>query len=140
MISGAAAVHFKKAQTDEEEDVNDDHSVGEPSLDGSVSSLEEGIEIVDDSGNLIYPTAPEGGTPYNEEDGALNPGWGYDENNNPVWVGANYIDPTIDPNSDYYRDMTDVTEDPDYWTGQDSDYGKDQEYTHGAFDEYYNRI
>jgi hypothetical protein len=79
-----------------------------------------GIKL-DDSGNLIYPTAPEGGTPYNEEDGALNPGWGYDENNNPVWVGANYTDPTIDPKSPFYRDMTDVTEDPDYWTGQDAD-------------------
>jgi hypothetical protein len=70
---------------------------------------------------LQYPTAPEGGTPYNEEDGALNPGWGYDENNNPVWVGSNYIDPTIDPNSDYYRDMTDETNNPDYWTGRDEE-------------------
>lgn len=49
---GAASVRFKKALMVEDE-VNDDNSVEEHSLDGSVSSLEEGIEIVDDTGKLM---------------------------------------------------------------------------------------
>lgn len=33
------------------------------------------------------------GTPYDDE-GNLNPGWGLDEDNNPIWIGAGYIDAT----------------------------------------------
>jgi hypothetical protein len=57
---------------------------------------------LDDNGNLVYPSAPDGGTPYSDT-GELQRGWGYDEDNNPVWVGKDYIDPTIDPNSPYYQ-------------------------------------
>lgn len=59
---------------------------------------------VDDSGNLIYPTAPGGSTPY-DDDGNLMPGWSYDENNNPVWVSSDYIEPdfgSYDYGSDDY--------------------------------------
>jgi hypothetical protein len=44
------------------------------------------------------------GTPF-DDDGNLNPGWSFDENNNPVFVGPDFIEPTIDtPVSDpsYY--------------------------------------
>jgi hypothetical protein len=34
-----------------------------------------------------YPKDPSGGTPYDDE-GNLNPGWELNENNDPVWVGA----------------------------------------------------
>jgi hypothetical protein len=37
----------------------------------------------------LYPN----GLPY-DDDGNLNPGWALDENNNPVFVGGNYIDPS----------------------------------------------
>ena len=57
---------------------------------------------LDANGNLVYPTAPEGGTPY-DDGGVLNRGWGYSEDGNPVWVGKDYIDPSIDPNSDFYN-------------------------------------
>jgi hypothetical protein len=78
-----------------------------------------GIKL-DASGNLIYPTSPEGSAPY-DDTGRLNPGWGYTENNDPVWVGSNYIDPTIDPKSDFYQQEDNSMEDPDYWTGQSAD-------------------
>ena len=32
------------------------------------------------------------GTPYDDE-GNLNPGWALDENNNPVWIGGDYVEP-----------------------------------------------
>jgi len=57
---------------------------------------------IDANGNLVYPTTPEGGTPY-DDSGVLNRGWGYSEDGNPVWVGNNYVDPSIDPNSDFYN-------------------------------------
>lgn len=57
---------------------------------------------LDSNGNMVYPESPSGGTPYSDT-GELQRGWGYDENNNPVWVGKDYIDPTIDPNSPYYQ-------------------------------------
>jgi hypothetical protein len=50
-----------------------------------------GIQV-DESGNYIYPTTPEGATPY-DDDGNLMPGWGIDEDNNPVWVSTDYLEP-----------------------------------------------
>lgn len=40
-----------------------------------------------------YPVGPNGQTPY-DDDGNLNPGWTLDENNNPVYVGDDFFDPT----------------------------------------------
>jgi hypothetical protein len=57
---------------------------------------------LDSNGNLVYPESPSGGTPYDDA-GQLQKGWGYTENNDPVWIGKNYIDPSIDPNSPYYQ-------------------------------------
>lgn len=62
--------------------------------------VQTGGITVDESGNLIYPTAPGGGSPYDDE-GNLMPGWGLDENNNPVWVSTDYVEPPYDYN-DYY--------------------------------------
>ena len=76
-----------------------------------------GIKL-DESGNYIYPTAPGGSTPYDDE-GNLMPGWSYDENNNPVWVSSDYIEPSF---NDYSTPATDTTY-PDYtdwWNNLDS--------------------
>jgi hypothetical protein len=54
---------------------------------------------IDANGNLVYPKSPSGGTPY-DDNGNLMPGWSYDENNNPVWVSANYIEPPQYPAQD----------------------------------------
>jgi hypothetical protein len=56
---------------------------------------------LDASGNLIYPQSPSGGTPY-DDSGYLNRGWSYDENNNPVWVSNDYVEPPQYPAQDYY--------------------------------------
>jgi hypothetical protein len=40
-----------------------------------------------------YPVGPNGETPY-DDNGNLNPGWTLDENNNPVYVGVDFFDPT----------------------------------------------
>jgi hypothetical protein len=50
-----------------------------------------GIQV-DENGNYIYPTTPDGATPYDDE-GNLMPGWGIDEDNNPVWVSTDYLEP-----------------------------------------------
>jgi len=47
---------------------------------------------IDANGNLVYPQSPSGGTPY-DDNGNLNRGWSYDENNNPVWVSNDYVEP-----------------------------------------------
>jgi len=41
----------------------------------------------------IVENGPATGTPY-DDDGNLNVGWGLDENGEPVWVGAGYVDAT----------------------------------------------
>ena len=56
---------------------------------------------IDANGNLVYPQSPSGGTPYDDQ-GNLMPGWSYDENNNPVWVSANYVEPSQYPAQDNY--------------------------------------
>ena len=48
---------------------------------------------MDANGNYVYPTGPNGQTPYDDQ-GNLNRGFGFDENNNPVWVSADYVEPT----------------------------------------------
>ena len=70
---------------------------------------------IDESGNLVYPTAPGGGSPYDDE-GNLMPGWGLSETNDPVWVGTGYVEP---PSYDYsYDDSNDY----DYTNPDDSAY------------------
>lgn len=63
--------------------------------------IQTGGITIDENGNLVYPTSPGGGTPYDDE-GNLNPGWGIDENNNPVWVSPDYVEP--DYSNDYSND------------------------------------
>lgn len=77
--------------------------------------VQTGGITMDDSGNLIYPTAPGGGSPYDDE-GNLMPGWGLDENNNPVWVSTDYIEP------DYSYDYPDYSNDYEYTNPDDSPY------------------
>jgi hypothetical protein len=72
--------------------------------------IQTGGITVDESGNLIYPTAPGGGSPYDDE-GNLMPGWGLDENNNPVWVSTDYVEPSYD---DYYDYSDNYSEDWGY--------------------------
>ena len=67
-----------------------------------------GIKI-DENGNLQYPTAPGGGSPY-DDTGNLMPGWSYDENNNPVWVSSDYVEPSTTD----YTTTTDTTPTTDY--------------------------
>ena len=62
--------------------------------------VQTGGITVDESGNLIYPTSPDGVTPY-DDDGNLMPGFGIDENNNPVWVGSDYIEPSYNDYGSY---------------------------------------
>jgi len=40
-----------------------------------------------------YPVGPNGQTPY-DDNGNLNPGWALNENNDPVYVGDDFFDPT----------------------------------------------
>jgi hypothetical protein len=68
--------------------------------------IQTGGITVDESGNLIYPTSPSGGSPYDDE-GNLMPGWGLDENNNPVWVSTDYVEPTYDDYYDYSDNYSD---------------------------------
>jgi len=56
---------------------------------------------IDANGNLVYPQSPSGGTPY-DYNGNLNRGWSYDENNNPVWVSKDYVEPPQYPAQDNY--------------------------------------
>jgi hypothetical protein len=72
--------------------------------------VQTGGITIDSNGNLVYPTSPDGVTPYDEE-GNLMPGFGLTEDNNPVWIGSDYIDPSI-ANPDPYYDY-DYTN-PDY--------------------------
>jgi len=63
--------------------------------DGSVA---EGILRNPETGEIYYtqpPTLPNStipGTPY-DDDGNLNPGWTLDEDNNPVFVGGDFVEP-----------------------------------------------
>jgi hypothetical protein len=77
---------------------------------------------VDAEGNYIYPTSPEGVTPY-DEDGNLMPGFGLDEDNNPVWVSSDYIEPSY---NDYGYDDSGYTnpdnaEYQDWWETESYD-------------------
>jgi hypothetical protein len=82
--------------------------------------VQTGGITMDSSGNYIYPTSPEGVTPY-DDDGNLMPGFGLDEDNNPVWVSSDYIEPSY---NDYgyddsgYTDSNDSTY-QDWWAGGD---------------------
>lgn len=42
------------------------------------------------------------GTPYDDE-GNLNPGWSLDEDNNPVWVGGDFVEPATQLSADQSR-------------------------------------
>lgn len=42
------------------------------------------------------------GTPYDDE-GNLNPGWALDEDNNPVWVGGDYVEPATQASANESR-------------------------------------
>ena len=42
------------------------------------------------------------GTPY-DDDGNLNPGWSLDENNNPVYVGGDFVEPATQASADQSR-------------------------------------
>lgn len=72
-----------------------------------------GIKM-DESGNLIYPTNPSGGSPYDDE-GNLMPGWGLDENNNPVWVSTDYLEPSYDYSSPDYSSPDYSNDYSDWW-------------------------
>jgi hypothetical protein len=76
-----------------------------------------GIKI-DESGNYIYPKGPDNLQPY-DDDGNLMPGFGLDEDNNPVWVSSDYVEPSY---NDYSTPATDNSY-PDYtdwWSNLDS--------------------
>jgi hypothetical protein len=79
---------------------------------------------VDESGNYIYPTAPGGATPY-DDDGNLMPGWGLDESNNPVWVSSDYIEPSYNdystPAPDYEYTNPDDSAYQDWWNTESYD-------------------
>jgi hypothetical protein len=82
-----------------------------------------GIKI-DESGNLIYPSSPGGGTPY-DDDGNLMPGFGIDESNNPVWVGSDYVEPSYNdystPEPDYGYTNPDDSAYQDWWNTESYD-------------------
>jgi hypothetical protein len=73
-----------------------------------------GIKI-DESGNYIYPTGPDGLAPY-DDNGNLMPGFGLDEDNNPVWVSSDYVEPSY---NDYTAPVDTTTDTNDYtdWYG-----------------------
>jgi len=78
------------------------------------SPKQTGGITIDENGNLVYPTSPDGVTPY-DEDGNLMPGFGLTEDNNPVWIGSGYIEPsynTYDAGSDYEYQPSD-----NWWAG-----------------------
>jgi hypothetical protein len=78
---------------------------------------------VDEKGNYIYPTSPEGVTPY-DEDGNLMPGFGLDEDNNPVWVSSDYIEPSYNDygyDDDYGYTNPDNAEYQDWWETESYD-------------------
>jgi hypothetical protein len=77
-----------------------------------------GIKI-DENGNLQYPTAPGGSSPYDDQ-GNLMPGWSVDENNNPVWVSSDYVEPTssvTQPDTNVVPDNQQAVN--DYWANYD---------------------
>ena len=77
-----------------------------------------GIKI-DENGNLQYPTAPGGSSPYDDQ-GNLMPGWSVDENNNPVWVSSDYVEPTssvTQPDTTVVPDNIQAVN--DYWANYD---------------------
>lgn len=73
---------------------------------------------MDANGQYVYPLGPNGQTPYDDQ-GNLQRGFSYDENNNPVWVNKDYVE----PDSPYNRtDPNIIPDDPnsvnDYWSNQ----------------------
>jgi hypothetical protein len=72
---------------------------------------------MDSNGNYVYPTGPGGQAPYDDE-GNLMPGFSYDENNNPVWVSSDYIE----PDSPYVPDTGGDSYDYGYTNPDDSAY------------------
>jgi hypothetical protein len=80
-----------------------------------------GIKL-DEQGNYIYPSSPDGVTPY-DDDGNLMPGFGLDENNNPVWVGSDYVEPSYyDSGPDDSGPSDDFSNDYEYTNPDDSPY------------------
>ena len=79
--------------------------------------VQTGGITMDENGKFIYPTSPDGVTPYDEE-GNLMPGFGLTEDNNPVWIGSDYIDPSIANPDPYYG-----YDDYDYGYNNPDDYG-----------------
>ena len=80
--------------------------------------IQTGGITMDESGNLVYPSSPGGGTPYDDQ-GNLMPGWSYDENNNPVWVSSDYIEPST-PTYDTSTDTNTYPDYTDWWSNLDS--------------------
>jgi hypothetical protein len=81
----------------------------------STNPIQTGGITIDPNGNLVYPQSPGGGSPY-DDTGNLMPGWSYDENNNPVWVSSDYVEPP----SSYNQPDTNIVPDDqqsvnDYW-------------------------
>jgi hypothetical protein len=80
---------------------------------------------IDANGNYVYPTGPGGQSPYDDQ-GNLMPGFGYDENNNPVWVSSDYREPasanTTTPSNVIGDDPTTVN---NYWDSQTIDTNSD---------------
>jgi hypothetical protein len=79
-----------------------------------------GIKI-DEGGNLVYPTGPDNLQPY-DDNGNLMPGFSVDENNNPIWIGSDYIEPTSSvtlPDSDIVPDDVDSVN--EYWKDFETD-------------------
>jgi hypothetical protein len=82
----------------------------------ATSPAQTGGITLDESGNYIYPTSPDGVTAY-DDDGNLMPGFGLTEDNQPVWVGSDYIEPSYDSydyGSDYEYQPSD-----NWWAGGD---------------------
>jgi hypothetical protein len=77
----------------------------------ATSPKQTGGITIDSNGNLVYPTGPDNLAPY-DEDGNLMPGFSVDENNNPVWIGSDYVEP--DYSSSTSTDTTDTTDNTDY--------------------------
>ena len=85
----------------------------------STNPKQTGGITIDENGNLQYPTAPGGSSPYDDA-GNLMPGWSVDENNNPVWVSSDYVEPTssvTQPDPNVVADDQQTVN--DYWANYD---------------------
>jgi hypothetical protein len=81
---------------------NADGSTSTVNADGSTTTTDASTPTTTTTENPTTGAPSPVGTPYDDE-GNLNPGWTLDENNNPVYVGGDFVEPATQASADQSR-------------------------------------